>query len=34
MGFGEENIRLPLTPMTQENRQRMFARMRELGVQV
>lgn len=34
MGFGEENIRLPLTPMTEANRQRMFARMRELGVNV
>lgn len=34
MGYGEENIRLPLTPMTEGNRQRMFARMRELGVQL
>lgn len=34
MGFGEENIRLPLTPMTQANRERMFARLRELGVNV
>ena len=34
MGFGEENIRLPLIPMSEENRQRMFCRMRELGVNV
>ena len=34
MGFGEENIRLPLVPMSQENRQRMFERMRQLGVNV
>lgn len=34
MGYGEENIRLPLIPMSQENRQRMFERMRRLGVNV
>lgn len=34
MGYGEENIRLPLIPMSQENRQRMFQRMRQLGVNV
>ena len=34
MGFGEENIRLPLTPMTEANRTRMFQRMRDLGVNV
>ena len=34
MGYGAENIRLPLIPMSQENRQRMLAHMRQLGVQV
>ncbi len=34
MGFGEEHIRLPLTPMTGANRARMLARMRALGVNV
>ena len=34
MGFGQENIRLPLTPMTEANRARMFQRMRDLGVNV
>ena len=34
MGYGVENIRLPLTPMTQANRARMFQRMRDLGVNV
>lgn len=34
MGYGEENIRLPLTPMTAANRARMLERMRELGVNV
>ena len=32
MGFGEEFLRLPLTPMESANRQNLFARMRELGV--
>ncbi len=34
MGFGKENIRLPLVPMQEENRQRMLMHMRELGVKV
>ena len=34
MGFGEEHLRLPLTPMTEANRARMFERMRALGVNV
>ena len=34
MGYGEENIRLPLIPMSQANRERMFRRMAELGVHV
>ena len=34
MGFGEEHIRLPLIPMSEANRQRMFAHMRQLGVNV
>ncbi len=34
MGFGQENIRLPLTPMTEANRARMLERMRALGVNV
>ena len=34
MGYGEENIRLPLIPMSEENRQRMFRHMRQLGVKV
>ena len=34
MGYGEENIRLPLVPMSQANRERMFERMRQLGVRV
>ncbi len=34
MGFGEENIRLPLTPMTSPARETMLAEMRRLGVSV
>ncbi len=34
MGYGEEHIRLPLTPMTGANRARMLERMRALGVNV
>ena len=34
MGYGVENIRLPLIPMSQSNRERMFQRMRQLGVNV
>ena len=32
MGFGTEYLRLPLTPMEDINRQKMFAEMRKLGV--
>ena len=34
MGFGEENLRLPLTPMEDANRAVLFAEMRKLGVNV
>lgn len=34
MGFGEENIRLPLTPMEGPAREKLLAEMRRLGVQV
>ena len=34
MGYGEENIRLPLTPMEPENRAKLFAEMRKQGVNV
>lgn len=34
MGFGEEDIRLPLTPMEPEHRRVLFAEMRKLGVNV
>ncbi len=34
MGFGEEHLRLPLTPMEPETREKLFAEMRKLGVQV
>ena len=34
MGFGEENLRLPLTPMEDATRAVLFAEMRKLGVQV
>lgn len=34
MGFGEEHIRLPLTPMEAENRSKLFAEMNKLGVRV
>ena len=34
MGFGEENLRLPLTPMEDVNRQKLFEEMRKLGVNV
>ena len=34
MGYGAENIRLPLIPMSQVNRERMFRHMAELGVNV
>lgn len=32
MGFGTEYLRLPLTPMEDGNRQKLFAEMRKLGV--
>ena len=31
MGFGEEYLRMPLTPMEEEHRQNLFAQMRKLG---
>lgn len=34
MGYGEENIRLPLTPMEDANRAVLFAEMRKLGIEV
>ncbi len=34
MGFGEEHLRLPLTPMEPETRAKLFDEMRKLGVQV
>ena len=34
MGFGKEYIRLPLTPMEEDNRAKLLADMRRLGVQV
>ena len=34
MGFGEEHIRLPLTPMEDENRAKLFAEMVKLGVKI
>ena len=34
MGFGEEHIRLPLTPMEDANRAKLFQEMRKLGVEI
>lgn len=34
MGFGEEHLRMPLTPMEPETRQNLYAQMRALGVQI
>ena len=34
MGFGEENLRLPLTPMEDATRAVLFAEMRKLGINV
>ena len=34
MGYGEEHLRLPLTPMEPETRAKLFAEMRKLGVNV
>ena len=32
MGFGVEHVRMPLTPMEDANRAKLFAEMRKLGV--
>ena len=32
MGFGQEHLRLPLTPMEDDHRQNLYAQMRKLGV--
>ena len=34
MGFGEENVRLPLTKMEEPFRSKLFAEMRKLGIEV
>ncbi len=34
MGFGEENLRMPLTPMEPEHREVLFNEMRKLGISV
>ena len=34
MGFGEDFLRLPLTPMEEPARQKLYAEMRKLGVSV
>ena len=34
MGFGEENLRLPLTPMEEGTRAKLYEEMRKLGIQV
>ena len=34
MGFGEENLRLPLTPMEDANRDKLYKEMRKLGMNV
>jgi len=34
MGFGQEHLRLPLTPMEPDNRAKLFAEMRKLGMKV
>ena len=34
MGFGEEHLRLPLTPMEDANRAVLYAEMRKLGIEV
>lgn len=34
MGFGEEHIRLPLTPMEEPGRQKLFTILRNLGVEI
>ncbi len=32
MGYGQEHLRLPLTPMEPENREKLFAELRKVGV--
>lgn len=34
MGFGQEHLRMPLTPMEPANRENLYAQMRKLGVKV
>ena len=34
MGFGEENLRMPLTPMEQATREKLYAEMRKQGIKV
>ncbi len=34
MGFGEENLRLPLTPMEDDARAKLYEEMRKLGIEV
>ena len=34
LGFGEENLRLPLTPMEDGNREKLYKEMRKLGLKV
>ena len=34
MGFGEENLRLPLTPMEDATRAKLYEEMRKLGINV
>ena len=34
MGYGEEHLRLPLTPMEPENRAKLFTELRKLGVMI
>ena len=34
MGFGEENLRLPLTPMEDGTRAKLYEEMRKLGIEV
>ena len=34
MGFGEENLRMPLTPMEDGNRAKLYEEMRKMGINV
>mgnify|MGYP002509041838 CR=1 FL=1 len=34
LGFGEEHLRLPLTPMEDATRTKLYAEMRKLGINV